>query len=305
MSTAARPGRGTRAESRAGLLLLLPALAAIVLFFAVPVLAGLLLSFTDFDLYAVADIGNARWIGFSNYLSLLRDPLFWLALRNTLILVALGLPATIATGLGGALLVHSRLARFRGLYRTIFFAPVVSALVAVAIVWRSLYHPRYGLLDHLLGAFGLPAIDWLGDPAWSLPAIALLSVWRNFGYVLVILVAGLGSIPESLYEAAKLDGASAWQQFRHVTLPSLVPTLLFCGVLTTVGLFQIFAEPYVMTRGGPLNSTTTVALFMYQQGFRWWSMGRASAIAFVLFALVLAASFAQAALRRESKPVNE
>jgi multiple sugar transport system permease protein len=301
MSSAARAGAGAPAESRAGWLLLTPALAAIALFFGVPVLAGLGLSFTDFDIYSVADPANTRWAGFANYTSLARDPLFWTALKNTLVLVALGLPATLLVALGGALLVHSRLARFRGLYRTIFFAPVVTTLVAVAIVWRYLYHPRFGLLDHLLGLVGIPAIDWLGEPRWSLPAIALLSVWRNFGYALVILVAGLGAIPESLYEAARLDGASAWQRFRYVTLPGLRPTLLFVAVLTTVGLFQIFAEPYVMTRGGPLNSTTTIALLMYQQGFRWWSIGRAAAIAFILFGLILAASLAQAALRTERR----
>ena len=296
----ARPGAGTAAEARAGRLLLAPALVAISVFFAVPVAAGLVLSFTDFDIYAIADLGNTRWVGFANYAGLLRDPLFWTALRNTLVLVAFGLPATLVVALGGAILVHSRLARFRGLYRTIFFAPVVTTLVAVAIVWRYLYHPRYGLLDHMLAAVGLPAIDWLGDPKWSLPAIALLSVWRNFGYALVILVAGLGAIPASLYEAARLDGASAWQQFRHVTLPGLRPTLVFVSVLTTVGLFQSFAEPYVMTRGGPLNATTTIALLMYQQGFRWWNMGRAAAIAFILFGLVLALSLAQSAAGRRT-----
>ena len=294
----ARPGSGTVAEARAGRLLLAPALVAIALFFAIPVAAGLVLSFTDFDIYAVADLGNARFVGFANYAGLVADPLFWTALRNTLVLVGLGLPSTLAVALAGALLVHSRLARFRGLYRTIFFAPVVTTLVAVAIVWRYLYHPRYGLLDHMLAAVGLPEIDWLGDPRWALPAIALLSVWRNFGYALVILVAGLGAIPVSLYEAARLDGASAWQQFRHVTLPGLRPTLLFVSVLTTVGLFQSFAEPYVMTRGGPLNATTTIALLMYQQGFRWWNMGRAAAIAFILFGLVLALSLLQNAAGR-------
>ena len=297
----ARPGSGTVAEARAGRLLLAPALVAIALFFAIPVAAGLVLSFTDFDIYAVADLGNARFVGFANYAGLVADPLFWTALRNTLVLVGLGLPSTLAVALAGALLVHSRLARFRGLYRTIFFAPVVTTLVAVAIVWRYLYHPRYGLLDHMLAAVGLPEIDWLGDPRWALPAIALLSVWRNFGYALVILVAGLGAIPVSLYEAARLDGASAWQQFRHVTLPGLRPTLLFVSVLTTVGLFQSFAEPYVMTRGGPLNATTTIALLMYQQGFRWWNMGRAAAIAFILFGLVLALSLLQSAAARSSR----
>lgn len=298
MSAAPRPGAGAPAERRAAWLLVTPALAAILLFFAVPVLAGLVLSLTDFDLYAVADPGAARWVGAGNYASLLADPLFWKALRNTLLLVGLGVPLTLILALGGALLVHSRLARWPGFWRTAFFAPVVTTLVAVSVVWRYLYHPRYGLLDQALIRLGLPAVDWLGDPRWAMPAIALLAVWRTFGYCLVIYVAGLAAIPETLHEAARIDGATGWQRFRHVTLPLLTPTTIFVGILTSVGFFQVFAEPYVMTRGGPLNATTTISLLMYQQGFRWWSMGRASAIAFVLFILILAASWLQTRARR-------
>jgi len=290
---------GSRYEARAGWLLLSPALAAIVLFFALPVAGGLVLSFTDFDLYAIADPHNARFVGLGNYGQLLADPLFWRALAHTLFFVGVGGPLTLATALGGALLVNSRLARMRGVFRTVFFAPVVTTLVAVAVVWRYLYHPRFGLLGYLLGLLGIPAIDWLGDPRWALLAITLMSVWRSFGYALVIFVAGLQAIPQSLYEAAALDGAGWWKQLTHITLPMLRPTLLFVGVITTVGFFQIFAEPYVMTRGGPANATVTIALLMYQQGFRWWSMGRAAAIAFVLFALILAASALQALWRKK------
>jgi multiple sugar transport system permease protein len=292
--------RGLPAERRAAWLLLAPALGAITAFFALPLVAALLLSLTDFDIYAVADLGNARFVGLSNYAQLVRDPLFWIVLRNTLVFVVLGVPLTLAAALGGALLVHSRLARLRGLFRTVFFAPVVTTLVAVAVVWRALYHPRYGLINQALGMIGLPPIDWLGDPAWAMVAITVLAVWRSFGYALVIYVAGLASIPESLYEAAALDGAGPWTTFRHVTLPLLRPTSVFVAVLTTVGFFQIFAEPYVMTRGGPLHATTSITLLMYQQGFRWWNMGQAAAIAFVLFALVLAATGLQMALRRRS-----
>ena len=298
MSAVPRESTGTPKEARAAWWLLAPALGAIVLFFALPVVAGFLLSFTDFDLYAIADPGNARFVGLGNYARLLRDPLFWKALGNTFLLVAVGGPLNLAVALGGALLVNSRLARLRGLYRTIFFAPVVTTLVAVAVVWRALYHPRFGLFNQILGLFGIPEIDWLGHPRWAMFAIVLLSVWRSFGYSLVILVAGLQAIPETLYEAARLDGASWWQQLRYVTLPLLRPTLIFAGVITTVGFFQLFAEPYVMTRGGPLNATLSIALLMYQQGFRWWNMGHAAAIAFTLFALILATSALQVGLRR-------
>jgi len=292
--------RGSRAERRAAWILLSPALGAIALFFAVPLVAALFLSLTDFDIYALADPHNARLVGLENYLRLLRDPLFWRVIRNTVVFVVVGVPLTLALALGGALLVSSKLARFRGVFRTIYFAPMVTTLVAVAVVFRYLYHPRYGLINQMLGLFGLPAIDWLGNPAWATIAITLLAVWRSFGYALVIYVAGLQTIPESLYEAAELDGAGPWRRFRDITLPLLAPTTLFVGVLTTVSLFQIFAEPYVMTRGGPLYATTSITLLMYQQGFRWWNLGHAAAIAFVLFAMIIAATGLQAVFRRRS-----
>jgi multiple sugar transport system permease protein len=294
--------RGSPAERRAAWVLLAPALGAIALFFAVPLIAALFLSLTDFDIYALADWRNVRFVGLENYLRLVRDPLFWKVLRNTLVFVVLGVPLTLAAALGGALLVHSKLARLRGLFRTVFFAPVVTTLVAVAVVWRYLYHPRYGLINQMLGLIGLPPIDWLGDPVWAMVAITILAVWRSFGYGLVIYVAGLAAIPESLYEAAELDGAGAWRRFRDITLPLLMPTTVFVAVITTVTLFQIFAEPYVMTRGGPLYATTSITLLMYQQGFRWWNLGNAAAIAFVLFALILAATGLQVALRRRRGP---
>ena len=290
--------RGSGAEKRAAWLLISPALGAILLFFAVPLVAALFLSLTDFDIYALADIGNARFVGLENYTRLLLDPLFWRVIRNTLVFVAIGVPLTLASALGGALLVHSKLARLRGLYRTVFFSPVVTTLVAVAVVWRYLYHPRYGLINQMLGFVGLPPIDWLGNPGWATVAITLLAVWRSFGYGLVIYVAGLQAIPESLYEAAQLDGAGPWRQLRDITLPLLMPTSIFVAVITTVSLFQIFAEPYVMTRGGPLYATTSITLLMYEQGFRWWNLGAAAAVAFVLFALIIAATGLQVALRK-------
>ncbi|HEY3571191.1 MAG TPA: sugar ABC transporter permease [Thermoanaerobaculia bacterium] len=285
------------AERRAAWLLLSPALGAIALFFALPLIAALLLSLTDFDIYALADLRNLRFVGAGNYLRLLRDPLFWKVIRNTLVFVVLGVPLTVGAALGGALLVNSKVAKLRGLFRTIFFAPVVTTLVAVAVIFRYLYHPRYGLINQMLGLLHLPAIDWLGDPAWATVAITLLAVWRSFGYGLVIYVVGLQAIPESLYEAAELDGAGAWRQLRDITLPLLKPTTIFVGILITVSLFQIFAEPYVMTRGGPLYATTSITLLMYEQGFRWWNLGAAAAIAFVLFALIIAATGLQALLR--------
>ncbi|MGH7589582.1 MAG: carbohydrate ABC transporter permease [Gemmatimonadota bacterium] len=280
-----------------GWLFVSPALLTIGLFFLVPVVAALFLSFTDFDIYALRTLENARIVGLDNYVALLRDPLFWTALKNTLYFVLVGGPLSVAASLGAALLVNARLVRFKGFFRTVYFAPVVTTLVAVAVVWRYIYHPRFGLLNYALGWLGIGPIDWLGDPTWAMPSIILLAVWKNFGYNMVIFIAGLQVIPHDFYEAAELDGAGPWQQFRHITLPSLAPTFLFVGLLTMIGYFQLFAEPYVMTQGGPLHATYSVVLFMYEQGFRWWNMGFAAAIAFVLFLIILAATLLQLRLQ--------
>ncbi|MBL8259319.1 MAG: sugar ABC transporter permease [Candidatus Competibacteraceae bacterium] len=279
---------------------LAPALALIAVFFFLPVLAALLLSFTDFDIYALGDLDRLRFVGLNNYLHLLQSPLFWTALGNTFYFVAVGGPLSVAVSLGAALLVNSRLTRFPGFFRAAFFLPVVTTLVAVAVVWRYLYHPRYGLLNYGLSLLGIQPVDWLGDPAWAMPAIILMAVWKNFGFNMIIFIAGLQNIPPTLYEAAQIDGASAWRQFRHITLPLLGPTFLFVALMTMIGYFQVFAEPYVMTQGGPANRTLSVVLLMYEEGFRWWNMGYASAAAFVLFALILAATLLQLKLRRKN-----
>jgi len=277
-------------ERKAGWLLSAPALIVLGAFFFVPVLAAFALSLTDFDLYALADLHNLRFVWFGNYVDVLTRPLFWKSLLNTLYFVGVGVPLSIAASLGSAMLLDSHRARFKGLFRTALFAPVVTTVVAVAVIWRYLLHTRYGLINYTLAHFGIAPIDWLGDPHWSMPAIILFAVWKNFGYNMIILLAGLQSIPQDLYEAARIDGASAAQQFRHITLPMLRPVLLLVSIITVSGYFQLFAEPYVMTQGDPLQSTVSVLYFMYEEGFKWWSLGRASAIAFLLFALILGAT---------------
>ena len=267
-----------------------PALALIGLFFALPVLLGLGLSFSDFDLYALADWRNLRFAGLDNYRHLLALPLFWQSLANTLQFVVLGVPLSIALSLGCAVLLQSPLARFKPFFRTALFAPVVTTLVAVALIWRYLLHTKYGLVNAGLGAVGIGPVDWLGDPFWAMPAIVLLAVWKNFGFNMIIFIAALQAIPDELYEAARLDGASRWAQLRFITLPMLAPTMLLVSVLTMAGYFQLFAEPYVMTQGGPLQSTVSVLYLMYEEGFRWWNLGLASAVAFLLFVLMVVAS---------------
>ena len=270
----------------AGWLFAGPALLVIALFFGVPVLAALALSVTDFDIYALADIGNLRFVGLRNYITLLQNPLFWKALGNTFYFVLVGVPLSIAASLGAALLLHSKVARMRPFFRTALFAPVVTTVVAVAVIWRYLFHTSYGMVNWGLSSLGIAPVDWLGDPAWAMPTIILFAVWKNFGYNMIIFLAGLQAIPEDLYEAARIDGASGWRQFRHVTLPMLGPVLLLVGILTMAGYFQMFAEPFVMTQGGPLQSTVSVLYLMYEEGFKWWNLGNASAVAFLLFVIM-------------------
>ncbi len=277
-------------RARAGVLFAAPALALIGLFFLFPVAASVLLSLTDFDLYAIGDRSRLRVVGIANYTALLADPLFWAALRNTAYFVFVAGPLSIALSLAAALALTATALRLAGLFRTLFFLPVVTSLVAVAVVWRYVYHPRFGLLNAALAALGVAPRDWLGDPALAMPALIALSAWKNFGFNMVIFMAGLQSIPAQLYEAASIDGAGRWQQFIRVTLPMLGPTFAFVAAMTLIGNFQFFAEPYVMTRGGPSNRTLSVVLYMYEQGFRWWNLGYAAAVAFVLFGIILAVS---------------
>ena len=272
----------------AGWVFAAPALTVIAVFFGLPVVAAFALSLTDFDIYALADLHNLRFVGLGNYIGLLHNPLFWQALGNTFYFVGVGVPLSIAVSLGAALLLHSKLGHFKPFFRTAFFAPVVTTVVAVAVIWKYLFHTQYGLVNWALSYLHVDPVDWLGDPHWAMPTIILFAVWKNFGYNMIIFLAGLQAIPEDLYEAARIDGASRWRQFLHVTLPMLGPTLLLVGILTLAGYFQLFAEPYVMTQGGPLQSTVSVLYLMYEEGFKWWNLGNASAVAFLLFVLMTA-----------------
>ncbi|MFW5955328.1 MAG: carbohydrate ABC transporter permease [Rhodothermales bacterium] len=288
-------------QVRAAYLFLLPGMLVLSLFFFLPIAAALLLSFTDFDIYAIADMENLRVVGFENYAALLSDPLFWTALKNTFYFVLIGGPLSVATSLGAAMLLNSRTLRFKGFFRTAYFAPVVTTLVAVAVVWRFLLHTRYGLINYVLAFVGIDPVNWLGDPTWAMPSIILLAVWKNFGYNMIIFIAGLQSIPLYLYEAADVDGAGFWGKFWNITLPMLAPTFLFVGIITMIGYFQLFAEPYVMTDGGPLNSTLSIVLMMYREGFKWWNMGYAAAVAFVLFVIIFIGTLIQLWMQREQE----
>ncbi|MCK9210488.1 MAG: sugar ABC transporter permease [Ignavibacteriaceae bacterium] len=278
-----------------------PAMLAIFVFFCIPVLSAFVISFTDFDIYSLGNFSNARFIGLRNYTQLFEDPLFWIALRNTFFFVILAGPLSVAVSLFSALLLNAKLVKFKGIFRLTYFMPVVTTLIAVAIVWRFIYHPRFGLLNYLLSFIHINPVDWLGNPFWAMPAIVLMSVWKNFGYNMIIFIAGLNNIPSDLYEAATIEGASWWQQFRSITLPMLAPTTLFISLITMIGYFQLFAEPYIMTQGGPLNKTLSIVQYLYQEGFRWWNMGYSAAIAFVLFFIIFLGSVIQTLVQKKLK----
>ena len=286
------------ARERAAWGFVAPALIAIGLFFAIPVTAALLLSLTDFDIYALADLNNLRFVGLQNYERLLTNPLFWGAMKNTLTFAVLGVPLSIAASLAAAVVLNARVVKWRPIWRVMFFAPYVTTLVATAVVWRYLLHTRYGVINWALQGVGLPPVDWLGQPSTSIPAILMFVVWKIFGYNMLIFLAVLQTVPDELYEAARIDGAGPWKQFRHVTLPAIAPTMLLVSIISVASFFQLFAEPYVMTQGGPAQSTVTVLYFMYEEGFKWWNLGSASAVAFVLFLCILAVTLVQLAVAK-------
>ncbi len=278
-----------------------PVLAIIAAVLVLPVMLALALSLTDYSIYALADWDNVRFVGLGNFADLLRTPLFWRALGNTALFAVLGVPMAIGASLAAALLLHDATVRWKALWRVLLFAPYVTSVVATAVVWRFLLNTRFGLINYALTGLGLPAIDWLGDPRASIPAILLFVTWKIFGYNMIVFTAALSAVPQDLMEAARLDGASRWGRFRHVTLPAIGPTLLLASVMSVAGFLQIFAEPYVMTLGGPAQSTVTVLYFMFDEGFKWWNLGQASAVALILFVLILAVTLVQTRLARRSQ----
>tara|TARA_R110002124_G_scaffold118002_2_gene275190 strand:- start:8925 stop:9845 length:921 start_codon:yes stop_codon:yes gene_type:complete len=287
------PHSATRRRERAAWGFIAPALIAIAVFFVVPVVSAMFLSLTDFDIYALADLRNLRFVGGQNYERLLTNPLFWGAMRNTVVFAVIGVPLTIAASLGAAVILHARVVKWRPIWRVMFFAPYVTTLVATAVLWNYLLHTRYGVINWALTSIGLPAVDWLGSPATSIPAILMFVVWKTFGYNMLIFLAVLQTVPDDLYEAARIDGAGPLKSFRHVTLPAIAPTLLLVSIISVAGFFQLFAEPYVMTQGGPAQSTVTVLYFMYEEGFKWWNLGSASAVAVILFLCIFAITMVQ------------
>jgi ABC-type sugar transport system permease subunit len=270
-----------------------PFVILFVVFLAFPILASFLLSFTSFGLRDIANPVGTSVIGIKNYVDLFADPKFWKALFNTFYFVVVGVPVTLAIGLLIATALSRGVTRFRTAFRVGYYLPVITSIVAIAVVWRFLLNPDAGLINMLLGGLGIKGPAWLADPVFAMPSIIAMAVWRNLGFAMVVFLAGLQTIPAALYESASIDGAGRWQAFRFVTIPMLRPTILFMTVITTIGYLQLFEEPFVMTGGGPLDSTLSITMYMYQQGFTFFHQGYASAIAYVLFVIVALIAFLQ------------
>ncbi|MBA3779638.1 MAG: sugar ABC transporter permease [Chloroflexi bacterium] len=291
---AGRTSSGVRLrQSLAGWFFSLPFVLIFAVFLAIPLITSFLLSFTSFGLRDLRNPVGASFIGLENYAELLGDPTFHTALINTAVYVVAGVPLTLIAGLAVAVALNGAVRRFRTLFRVGYYLPVVTSIVAIAVVWRFVLSPDQGLANLLLRAVGLPGQNWLGNPALAMPAIIAMIVWKNLGFSMVIFLAGLQTIPTSLYEAARIDGAGKWQEFRYVTLPGLRPTMLFSVVTTTIGYLQIFEEPFVMTGGGPLDRTMSLSMYIYEEGFSFFHQGYAAAIAYVLFAIVAVVAVVQ------------
>jgi len=280
-----------RQEELLAYLFIMPSLLGFVIFLVVPMVASLGISFYDWEL-----LSPPQFVGLKNFGALFTDVIFRDVVVNTAYYTFGLVPLNLVVSLGLAVWLNTRL---RGLmwYRAAFFLPVITVTVAVALIWRWMYEPRAGIINTGLRAIGLPGPAWLGDPHWAMAAIIIMSVWKGFGYNMVLFLAGLQGIPITIYEAAMLDGANAWQRFWKITLPLLSPMVFLAVVLTVISSFQVFDQAYVMTNGGPANATNTIVLSIYQNGFQYFRMGYASAIAWVLFGVIFLFTLAQMRLQ--------
>jgi multiple sugar transport system permease protein len=263
-----------------GFIFLLPNLLGFLAFILGPVVASLALSFASWDL-----LTPIKWVGIGNYRDLFTDEVFWKVLWNTVYYTLGTVPLGIAISLFLAIALNQKI-RGIELFRGIYFLPVISSTVAVAVVWQWLYNPEFGLINHLLHLIGIRGPNWLTSTTWAMPAVIITSIWKNLGFNMLLFLAGLQGIPEHFYEAAKIDGANWWQRFRHVTIPLLSSTTLFVVVMSIISSFQVFDQIYIMTAGGPARSTSVLVHYLYQNAFQYFKMGRASAIAYVLFFMV-------------------
>ena len=284
-----RRGAWQRAIRQWGVALpwLLPTLAGLLVFTIGPTISSSLLSFTRWDMF-----DPPEWIGVTNYAKAFESQLFWKTLRNTVYYTGVYVPLVVVISLMLAVAMNQKLPGMT-FFRTGYFLPVVTSTVAVAVVWYWIYNPEFGLLNWALYFVGIEGPPWLGSTKWAMPAVIIMSVWKGLGVNMMIFLAGLQDVPEELFDAAKIDGAGRVQSLRHVTIPTISPTIFFVTVLSAIGAFQVFEQTYVLTRGGPAYATLTIAYYIFQEAFEYWRMGFAAALAWVLCVLVLVVTLVQ------------
>ncbi|MCD7035153.1 sugar ABC transporter permease [Metabacillus sp. GX 13764] len=290
-------------NSKTPYLFIAPALILLSLFSLLPIAVALMISFTDINLSSLADWSAINFIGLQNYLDVVKDPIFVKSILNTLFYVVFGVPFVIICSLSIALLINFGKARIFKAFRVIFYMPSITNVVAVAVVWSYLYNPQYGLFNYLLKLIQLPAVPWLTDPVIAKISLIILALWRAIGLNMIIFLAAIQGIPRTYYEAAELDGAGHFRQIFSITLPLLRYAIFFVSVTTMIGWLQFFEEPFVMTKGGPLDSTTSVALFIYRNGFQQSNFGYAAAGSFVLFIAIIVITLIQFKFTRKEADI--
>ncbi len=281
-----------------------PTLILLTLFSIVPIVVALFISFTNMDLRGLANFENVKFIGFENYIEVLADPVFLKSIYNTLFYVVIGVPLVILFSLSIALLINLGTSWLFKAFRVVYYLPSVTNIVAVAVVWGYLYNPSLGLFNYLLKEIGLSGVPWLTEPTIAKLSLILLALWKAIGLNMIIFIAALQGIPKSYYEAAQLDGASTWQQITKITVPMLRFAIFFVSITTMIGWLQFFEEPFVMTDGGPLDGTLSVALFIYKNGFKFNNFGYAAAGSFVLFVSIILITLLQLRLQKNESDMT-
>jgi multiple sugar transport system permease protein len=296
----APPRRRFRAivERSAPVLFVSPAFACLLAFGILPIVIAAVVSLTDMDISGLADWNAVHFIGLRNYQALFSDPDFWSALGNTTLFVVMGVPLVVVVSLAASIALNQSQSRFFRALRTLYFVPAVTGIVAIALIWGYLYNSQFGLIDHVLQSIGLPRQEWLSDPTLAKFSVVIVAIWRATGLDIIILLAAQQDIPAEYYEAAALDGAGRLRQIVSITVPMLRFALFFVTVTTLINWLQFFDEPYVLTQGGPLGATTSVSLYIFQQGFKDNEFGFASAASLVLFVIIFVVTLAQLRLRK-------
>ena len=277
-----------RKEGLTALLFLSPTVVITGIFIFFPIIFSFYLSFHEWNMFSA----ERQFVGLQNYLLLLKSPDFWQVFGTTTVYTVATVPLNMLVALGAAMFLEQKL-RGKKVLRAAFFTPVIISWVAAAVIWRWVFHPNIGLLNHIFDLLGIPPINWVNDPTAALFSMIIVGVWKTFGINMILFSAGLAGIPAHYYEAAKIDGANAWQQFYRITVPLLAPTTLFILVLSIIGSFQVFDLVWVLTHGGPLGSTKVLVFYLYEQAFQFFNMGYASAIAYVLFGVLFVLTMIQ------------